>query len=111
MYYTDDDLTHWEFKIVRADWGEFASQEHLDAMLRQEAKAGWTLVEKYDNQHIRLKRPINARYQDVLLPRSIDPYRTTYTISQAFPFLIMAGCMLVSVVLIILLAIVATWPG
>lgn len=111
MHYTNDDLTHWEFKIVRADGGEFADQQHLDAMLRQEAKAGWTIVEKYDNQHVRLKRPINARYQDSHLPYDVDPYRTTYSLTHGWPFMLMAGCLLIALILITLLAIVATWPG
>jgi hypothetical protein len=42
--------------------------------LDQEARAGWTLVEKFDNRRIRRKRPVSARSGDGAL--DFDPYRT-----------------------------------
>ena len=111
MYDINDEPTNWEYKIMRANRGEFARQEYLDAMLRQEARAGWTLVEKYDNHRIRLRRPITARDQDGRLPPGIDPYRTTYSAPQNSPFFFISGCLFIAITLIILLALIATWPG
>jgi hypothetical protein len=104
----------WEYKIVRAEWNEFARREHLDTLLRQEATAGWVMAEKYDDQRVRLKRPIDAHYQDFYLPRSVDPYRTTYTIpldQQVVALMFLAICLSVALLLIVLLALAATWPG
>ena len=60
--YQDQDLSgDWEFKILRSVTGAFGKPEKLKEALDQEAKAGWVLVEKFDNGRIRLKRPASAR--------------------------------------------------
>jgi hypothetical protein len=80
--YGSDDLGHdWEFKIVRANTPVFRNPEHLNRLLEEEAQAGWTMVEKFDNSRIRFKRPRGVRLNDSTLPPGIDPYRVQYGMS------------------------------
>lgn len=73
-YGTRDLSEDWEFKILRSMSGEFAKPERLAQILEQEARAGWLMVEKFDNHRIRLKRRSEARKDDRLL--GFDPYRS-----------------------------------
>jgi preprotein translocase subunit SecF len=78
--YQPQDLNDgWEFKILRSLTGAFGKPEKLREFLDDEAKAGWVLVEKFDNNRIRLKRPASARKTDSAL--EFDPYRTYVGIS------------------------------
>jgi hypothetical protein len=81
--YGPDALTDWEFKIVRANTGVFGNPAHLNRLLTEEAQAGWTMVEKFDNSRIRFKRPQRARLDDAKLPPGVDPYRVHYGMSTA----------------------------
>ena len=73
--YRPEDLSQdWEFKMLRSATGAFGSPERLHRFLEEEARAGWVLVEKFDNSRLRLKRPASAREWDGKL--HIDPYRT-----------------------------------
>jgi hypothetical protein len=77
--YSQEDLENdWEFKIVRSDLGAFGKREVLERLLQEEALAGWTLLEKFDDHRVRFKRPRSARAQDPYLPEGVDPYRTHY---------------------------------
>jgi hypothetical protein len=77
--YTSEELNEdWEFKIVRANSAAFRKPEALQKLLQEEAVAGWTMLEKFDDSRIRFKRPRSAREQDAYLPEAIDPYRTQY---------------------------------
>jgi hypothetical protein len=77
--YTQDDLeNNWEFKIVRSESGAFRKPEVLRKLIEEEARAGWVMLEKFDDRRIRFKRPRSARTRDVLLPPGVDPYRTRY---------------------------------
>ena len=59
--YTPRDLAeNWEFKILRSATGAFKDPAVMQRYLAEEAQAGWTLVEKFDNSRIRLKRPPRA---------------------------------------------------
>jgi hypothetical protein len=81
--YTTADLADgWEFKIVRSVTGGFGKPETLQAMLAEEAVSGWQMVEKFDNERIRLKRPRRAQEMDAQLPPGIDPYRSYRGISE-----------------------------
>ena len=74
--YRSDDLDGWEFKILRSETGRFKKRETLQKMCEEEARAGWEMVEKFDDQRIRFKRRIERRSSDQHL--EFDPYRTSY---------------------------------
>jgi hypothetical protein len=71
----------WEFKILRSITGAFARPEQLRRALEDEALSGWVLVEKFDNNRLRLKREVGI-HDDEMNP-DIDPYRTTYGTGNA----------------------------
>jgi hypothetical protein len=72
--YSPQDLADdWEFKILRSATGAFKNPEKLRAVLDEEKRAGWVLVEKFDSGRLRLKRPASARQLDGKL--DFDPYR------------------------------------
>ena len=88
--YTPRDLTeNWEFKILRSATAAFKDPAVMQRYLAEEAQAGWTLVEKFDNSRIRLKRPAAARQQDAQC--TFDPYRTRVGISEVGLGLLIAG--------------------
>jgi hypothetical protein len=70
----------WEFKILRSASGGFKNPEFQQKCLAEEAQAGWTLVEKFDNGRLRLKRPAAARERDGKL--AFDPYRISVGASE-----------------------------
>ncbi len=73
--YNSDDLNGWEFKIVRSDFGRFRNYEIVQKLCKEEAMAGWEMVEKFDSSRIRFKRRVEKRSQDQHL--DFDPYRTS----------------------------------
>jgi hypothetical protein len=75
--YTPEDLNGWEFKIVRANTRKFRSSEMVEKVRQEEARAGWQLVEKFDDYRLRFKRRIEKRSMDTHLAQDIDPYRTS----------------------------------
>ena len=78
-HYSKSDLEgDWEFKIVRSSFGSFRKPHKLQSLIEEEAQAGWEMVEKFDDNRIRFKRPRSARENDATLPGYIDPYRTQY---------------------------------
>jgi hypothetical protein len=77
--YTQDDLgDDWEFKIVRSESGAFRKPEVLRKLIEEEARAGWVMLEKFDDRRVRFKRSRSSRTRDALLPPGVDPYRTRY---------------------------------
>ncbi len=79
--YSQQDLADgWEFKILRSQLGRFRNGRYLAEVLQNEARAGWVLVEKFDNSRIRLKRPARSRDLDGKL--NFDPYQTQVGPSQ-----------------------------
>jgi hypothetical protein len=81
--YSHEELDNdWEFKIVRASTGVFNKPEHFNRLIEEEARAGWQLLEKFDNSRVRFKRPRSARQRDAQLPPGVDPYRVRYGISE-----------------------------
>ena len=90
----------WEFKILRSNFATFRNPEKLRAILEQEKHGGWTLVEKFDDQRIRLKCPAGAKQAQGELADGYDPYRTTVGTSHtlvvmaALAFFVAIGLML-----------------
>jgi hypothetical protein len=79
--YAQQELSQdWEFKIIRSTCGAFKKPEFLRQCLEEEARAGWVLVEKFDDARVRLKRPTAAKERDGKL--DVDPYRTNVGASQ-----------------------------
>jgi hypothetical protein len=105
--YTPNDLADgWEFKILRSATGAFRSPDRLREALEQEGRAGWVLLEKFDNQRIRLKRPAGARTNDASL--GFDAYRTSYGTSE----LALALTIITSVVsVLVIVALVAAYAN
>lgn len=80
--YSPEDLASGsEFKILRSATSAFKRPEFLEQVLREEKIAGWTLVEKFDDSRIRLKRPASARTGGS--SGTIDPYRSHVGTSEA----------------------------
>ncbi len=77
--YTRDDLQKdYEFKIVRSGSAAFRKLETLKELVEEESRAGWVMLEKFDDSRVRFKRPRSARSRDAFLPEGVDPYRTQY---------------------------------
>jgi hypothetical protein len=88
--YTADELSEgWEFKILRSNTKAFRKPENLKRYLEEEGQAGWVLVEKFDDNRIRLKRPASARQGDAIL--NFDPYRTQVGLSDTKMVLVILG--------------------
>ena len=105
--YTQTDLIQgWEFKILRSATGAFGKPDRLRQALEEEARAGWVLVEKFDNRRVRLKRPSSARAGDVAL--AFDAYRTSYGMSEITSGFIFVGIVLGLVALLLLIIFIAT---
>lgn len=104
--YSQTDLAQdWEFKIVRATMGSFRKPEFLQRVLDDEARAGWVLVEKFDNCRIRLKRSAQARERDGKL--DFDPYRTDAGPSHTLIALAIGGLILAFALIALLAAAMA----
>jgi hypothetical protein len=104
--YTPEELASgWEFKIVRSAIGGFKRTEFLQRVLEEEKRAGWTLVEKFDNSRVRLKRPVSARASDG--SAGIDAYRSHVGMSDLALGLCMAVGILIGLALI--LGTIALW--
>jgi hypothetical protein len=84
----------WEFKILRSNFAAFRNPEKLRATLEEEKRGGWTLVEKFDDQRIRLKRPAGAKQAQGELADGYDPYRTTVGAAQGVIALATVGAFL-----------------
>jgi len=103
--YTSEALAEdWEFKILRSAQGRFRDPAQLATFLTEEARAGWMLVEKFDDSRIRLKRPASAKAKDHSL--DFDPYRIHVGISPNTHALIVVAITL-AVTFVTIFAIVA----
>ena len=72
----------FEFKIIRSSTGKFKNREVIEQLKAEESMAGWVMVEKFDDNRIRFKRPVSAQKKDGMLPQGLDPYRTNVGISE-----------------------------
>ncbi len=72
--YQSDQLNGWEFKILRTSGRHFSDPVMLAEVLREEERSGWQLLEKFDDQRLRLKRHVDRRRLD--RGREDDVYRT-----------------------------------
>jgi hypothetical protein len=105
--YTPQDVADpWEFKILRSAASQFRNPRWLRSVLEEEARAGWIMIEKFDNSRVRLKRLASARANDATL--GFDPYRTWVGISQIrFALLIVLGAFGGTIALLLLVMLAA----
>jgi hypothetical protein len=97
--YTPEELASgWEFKIVRSSTRAFKRPAFLKQVLEEERGTGWTLVEKFDDSRVRLKRPMSARTHDE--SSRIDPYRTHVGISEVALGLSIAASIVIGLALV-----------
>jgi hypothetical protein len=87
----------WEFKVLASSGLAFRDPRALRRAVEEEARAGWTLLEKLDDGRLRFKRPVGERARDSA--RGFDAYRTRYGDSRAalqivFWLLILGGAIL-----------------
>lgn len=109
--YTHDELAQgWEFKIVRANRAVFRKREVLERLLAEEGRAGWSMVEKFDDSRIRFKRPQSARLNDGALPPDVDPYRVIYGLPQAAFVLVLVSTIIAVVAAVMALIVVFVVP-
>ena len=97
-YTQDGSSGDWEFKIVRSNSAAFRNPEALKKLVEEESRAGWVMLEKFDDNRVRFKRPRSARARDAFLPDDVDPYRTQYG-SYAARRMVLVGVMLGAVLL------------
>jgi hypothetical protein len=72
--YTPGELTDdWEFKMIRSNLGLFGGREFRERILAEEHRAGWVLVEKFDDHQMRLKRL--RKFHPEPEGEDYDPYR------------------------------------
>ena len=101
--YSPGDLAgQWEFKILRSNTGAFRNPAKMRAILDEESRGGWVLVEKFDSQRIRLKRPAGTKVvEDDLSPHPYDPYRTEVGFSSGGIVALVFGLLLVAGILLL----------
>ena len=90
---------------IRDYWSStaaFRSPEKLRRILEEERRAGWIMVEKFDNSRIRLKRPAKARAGDGTL--AFDSYRSYVGLPQWGLAFIIVGCLLLGALIAIFFA-------
>jgi hypothetical protein len=51
--YAGDELEGWEFKIVRSATRKFKDTEFVQRVCEEESRAGWEMLEKFDDSRIR----------------------------------------------------------
>ena len=104
--YSDEELGQgWEFKFVRSSTGAFRKAEAMRSVLERESRAGWVLLEKFDDGRLRFKRPVSARERDSQLPAGADPYATRYGISEGVLTLLIVGSIFLGFAVIVTIAI------
>jgi len=100
--YNDDELEKWEFKIVRSNFARFKNYSVVQRLCAEEAKAGWEMLEKFDDYRIRFKRRTDKRAYDQHL--ATDPYRTSMG-GDGKIGLVIAGSIILLIGLIIFLVL------
>lgn len=105
--YTENELTEdFEFKIVRSSTGAFKNRNTVEQVIAEESVAGWKFVEKFDDNRMRFKRPSSARGNDFALPAGVDPYRTSYGMSEfGLAMTILGVCALVGGLIFLLVTL------
>ncbi len=105
--YSDKDLAEgWEFKIVRSNGALFSKPERFRAILEEEKKGGWVLVEKFDDYRIRLKRAAGAKVMEGDFADGYDPYRSWVGVTDEQRTRIVLGVVAGMLVIVLFITIV-----
>jgi hypothetical protein len=92
---------------LRSAASQFRNPAWLRSILEEEARAGWIMIEKFDNSRVRLKRLASARVNDATL--GFDPYRTWVGIRQTrFALMIVLGALGGTLALFLLIMLAAS---
>jgi hypothetical protein len=95
----------FEYKILRSATRAFKHPNTLRQALEEEARAGWELLEKFDDARVRPRRPSDCRSRDNTLAQ--DPYRTWFGMSQSRYLLwVVLGALVGSVALVAVMVLV-----
>lgn len=92
-----------EYKVLQAQTPLFADTGKMQEILEEEARAGWRLIEKKDNYHLKLQREISHRDNDASL--DFDAYRSNVGLSATVTYGVTALVTLAVVALILYLAL------
>src|SRR5690606_3842772 len=87
-----------EYNMVQSNTAHFANPENPGRVPKEEAEAGWALIEKLDNYKIRLQRDISHRTNDA--NRTMDPYRVQVGPSVLLTYGVAAALTLLAVLAI-----------
>ncbi len=102
--YDPQDLSQWEFKILRSHTNRFRDPTVLQRVISEERQGEWELLEKFDDGRLRFRRPVGARTEDGARPAGYDPYRTVYGITEASMVLwVVGGILLFFLALVLVL--------
>ena len=93
-----------EFKILQSQTPMFGDPDKLRAVLSEEARAGWDLVEKLDNYRIKLQRETSHRDNDANL--DFDAYRSTVGVSS---FVTYGATALLTIGIVAVILYLALW--
>jgi hypothetical protein len=99
--YGPEDLDGWEFKIVRAITPKFKNQDMIEKVRMEEARAGWELLEKFDDYRLRFKRRVEKRAMDKHL--EIDPYRSQLATPKRLVVAIIVGILIMLIGILVLI--------
>ena len=106
--YKTEDLEGWEFKIVRSMTGRFKDRQFLQQICQEEGKAGWEMLEKFDDTRVRFKRRVERREQDHYL--TTDPYRINVGFNPQKLALVIVGIVVLVVGVGMMLTFVFSTP-
>jgi len=93
-----------EYKTLHSQTPLFSDPERLRAILAEEARAGWDLVEKQDNYRIKLQRETSHRDNDGNL--DFDAYRSTVGVSSLITY---GATALITVAIVAMILYLALW--
>lgn len=91
-------MNNKEYKVITSNTPIFGNPAKRQAILAEEAEAGWDLEELIDSNKIRVSRDKNARANDAAC--KIDPYRMNVGVNNA---LYLGGAAIVTIVVIYLI--------
>jgi len=90
----------FEYKIIRSVTKAFRNPAFFQQTLQEEAQAGWQLVEKLDDDRVRLRRSVECRSNDAHLTQ--DPYRTRIGMGEVKLVFVVLGSVFGTLLLIFL---------